>query len=345
LPEALPEGPLQLAPESGEPWPAQTDGDALVALCPQLRAGETAHVRVESAAQNQPGVGLREGAGALSIALPGGPFGVYHYADGAPRPYVWPLYGPQGQEITRAFPMENREGEQHDHPHHRSLWTAFDEVNEVNNWHEGENHGYTRHVEFIEQSSGPVFGGFVAKNRWESHEGNAVLTEIRRLRVYNVEGATRLFDYGVTWIADYGDVTFNDTKEAGVISFRVATSMDGARGGVITNSEGGRGESECWGKPAAWCDYAGRAGDSWAGIAIFSHPRNFAQPPRWHVRDYGLFAVNPFSTGSFTGGEKTPYLLKSGSSVNFDFRVLLHGEEFDLNSVWHNYAQPPQAHC
>ena len=189
-----------------------------------------------------------------------------------------------------------------------------------------------------------MFGGFTAQNRWETPAGVPFLTEIRRLGLYNVDGAARLFDYGITWRADYGDVIFNDTKEAGVIAFRVATSMDGARGGTIINSEGGRGEQECWGRRAAWCDYTGRVGDAEnalrQGIAVFSHPANFAAPPRWHVRDYGLFAVNPFSNGSFTGGEKTPFTLPRGESVNFDFRVLLHGEGADLGATWNAFHKP-----
>ncbi len=342
----LPIGPLQLVPENGAPWPVQTDGNALITLCPALRAGETVQLRLETAPET-PGVKLRENSGALTLALPDGEFGVYHFGNDAPRPYLWPLRGPEGHELTRAFPMENRDGEKHDHPHHRSLWTAFDEVNGVNNWHEEAPFGFTRHEAFAEQSSGPVFGGFTAQNRWEDPSGKPFLREIRRLRVYNVGGAVRLFDYGITWQAEFGDVTFNDTKEAGVIAFRVATSMDGARGGVISNSEGGRGEKECWGQRAAWCDYAGQVGEgenaAWQGIAVFSDPQNFDAPPRWHVRDYGLFAVNPFSNGSFTDGEKTPFTLQNGVSVSFDFRVLLHGENPNLAAVWDALRNPPRA--
>ncbi len=38
------------------------------------------------------------------------------------KPFLWPVIGPSGDEVTRAFPMEKREGERHDHPHHRSVW-------------------------------------------------------------------------------------------------------------------------------------------------------------------------------------------------------------------------------
>ncbi len=80
--------------------------------------------------------------------------------------------------------------------------------------------------------------------------------------------------------------------------------MDGERGGVITNSNGGRGEKECWGQRADWCDYSGEVDGAPYGITIFNRPQNYGGAPRWHVRDYGLFATNPFSVAAFEGGEK-----------------------------------------
>ena len=75
------------------------------------------------------------------------------------------------------------------------------------------------------------------------------------MRVYNAGDERRLVDYDVALTAAEGDVTFGDTKEGGIISFRVATSMDGSKGGRIENASGGVSEKECWGKPSNWCDY------------------------------------------------------------------------------------------
>lgn len=342
----LPSKHIMLRPSSGEPIPAQADGDGIVALL-SLPAGGRENYVLEAAPELVAGVVVLKGEaeGQLDISLPETLLGTYHFAEGIPRPFLWPLIGPDGKELTRAYPMENREGEMHDHPHHRSLWSAFDEVNEVNNWHEGEGHGFTCHEEFLEQSSGPVFGGFASRNRWESAQGQPLLNEIRHIRFYNVDGAQRLLDYDIEWRADFGDVAFGDTKEAGSIAVRVATSMDGARGGTIENSLGGRGEKECWGKQANWCDYSGEVDGATYGIAIFNRPESFGGAPRWHVRDYGLFAVNPFSNGSFTGGENTPFTLKQGERVRLAYRVLLHrGDASAANvaGVWEALRQPPQ---
>ena len=342
--EKIPRGALQLRPlEGGAPVAAQANENGVFALL-TLPAG-TAQFALENAPLQSSNVTLHENEGKLEIELPRGAFGTYHFGEGAPRPYIWPLYGPDSVELTRAFPMENREGEKHDHPHHRSLWTAFDEVNEVNNWHEGEGHGYTRHQRFVHQYSGPVFGGFASESLWTSAQGKTVLTETRTVRVYNMDGDARLFDYEIGWQATHGDVTFGDTKEAGAIAIRVATSMDGERGGEITNSNGGRGEKECWGQRADWCDYSGKVGGAPYGITIFNRPESYGGAPRWHVRDYGLFATNPFSVAAFEGGENQPFILKSGENTHFSYRVLLHkgeAETANITAIWKAIETPPR---
>ena len=85
-------------------------------------------------------------------------------------------------------------------------------------------------------------------------------------------------------------------------------------------------DGETWGKRAAWCDYFGPVEGKTVGIAIFDHPQNPQHPTWWHVRDYGLFAANPFGVHDF---EKKPagsgnLTIPAGQSVTFRYRVLLH---------------------
>ena len=40
--------------------------------------------------------------------------------DSGNRPIVWPIIGPTGKPMTRAFPMAEGPEERNDHPHHRS---------------------------------------------------------------------------------------------------------------------------------------------------------------------------------------------------------------------------------
>lgn len=134
-------------------------------------------------------------------------------------------------------------------------------------------------------------------------------------------------DFEVTVYASNGDVIFGDTKE-GTMAMRLAPTMrlKGLVGnGHIVNSEYQR-DDQTWGKRAAWCDYYGPVNGETVGVAIFDHPDNPKHPTWWHVRDYGLFAANPFGVHNFedkpegTGDVK----ISNGESLTFRYRLFFH---------------------
>jgi hypothetical protein len=98
--------------------------------------------------------------------------------------------------------------------------------------------------------------------------------------------------------------------------------------GRIVNSAGDT-DGAAWGKKAAWCDYYGPVGGETVGVAIFDHPENLRHPTTWHVRDYGLFAVNPFGLHDFDPALKNnpnagDHLTPEGQTLRFRYRLLLH---------------------
>jgi hypothetical protein len=348
----LPDGPLELRQRGGELLaPAQRDGDHLVAIISGLSAGQKAQFEVRPA-QNSGKVTLKEaGEHALSIMLPEGLFTTYNFAPQAARPFFYPVIGPEDKRVTRDFPMkdvtEEKEAKDQDHPHHRSLWTAFDEVNGTDNWSEMPNHGFTKHQKFDSRMEGPVFGGFTASAVWTSKEGKPILDERRSIRVYNVGPKRRLLDYDVALTASYEDIEYGDTKEGGILAVRVFHTMKEKEGGRMTNSEGASGEDAVWGKRAAWLDYSGPVQGQVLGIAMMDHPGNPNHPCRWHARSYGLVGTNPFSTGAFEkGAAETPYHQKKGQTLQFRYRVLIHGgdtKEGRVDEAYHAWIQQPPA--
>jgi len=90
-------------------------------------------------------------------------------------------------------------------------------------------------------------------------------------------------------------------------------------------------EAGVWGKPASWVDYHGPVEGELAGIAVLNHPSSYLYPTYWHTRNYGLFAANPFARHAFDPSvPKASYLLKSGDTMKFRYRVILHkGDEKD----------------
>ncbi len=278
------------------------------------------------------GVKLTELDGKVRVEIGGQLFTEYYYQD-VPRPYFYPLLGPGSLPMTRNWPMKDAENEEHDHPHHRSLWFTHGEVNEQDFWSEGPKSGKIVHDKFIEIKSGRDSGVIKSQNKWISREGKLICTDERTFRVFDRSGG-KLFDYEISVHASNGEVTFGDTKE-GSMGIRLTETMrlkqpkNKPGQGHIVNSEGVR-DGETWGKRAKWVDYYGPVNGKIVGIAMFDHPENPRHPTWWHVRDYGLFAANPFGLHDF---EKKPpgagnLAVPAGKSVTFRYRLYLHeGDE------------------
>ncbi|MFQ6096210.1 MAG: PmoA family protein, partial [Armatimonadota bacterium] len=322
----------------------------LLWLLDQLPAGEEKRYRLSfvkrSREQRGTGVALKQvEPGSVEIRIGGQPLGTYRCGQDQPRPYVWPLIGPTGKPITRAYPMEKDvPGETTDHVHHRSFWFAFGAVNGVDFWGEAKHCGRIVHRRFEALESGPVMGRIRTSNDWIGPDGEKIIEDVRELRVYNTTDP-RVMDFEITVIASEGPVVLGDTKE-GMMAFRVASSMDVKRGGRIENSRGGVNEPQTWGKRAEWCDYSGSVEGETVGIAILDHPDNFRHPTYWMVRNYGLFAANPFGVRIFTGDQTRDgsHTIPAGERLTFKYRIYLHrGNAGDAKIAdrWDNYVNPP----
>jgi hypothetical protein len=294
------------------------------------------------------GVVLSEEApGELNVSIEGELFTRYHFGPEVVRPYLYPVLASGGRGITRNWPMvPDVPGETHDHPHHKGLYTAHGEVNGTNNWAETPGHSTMIHRGFARLYSGPVAGGFTQELDWADPAGSRVLTETRRALFYSTPPQARLFDWEVTLHASEGEVVLGDTKEGGLISVRVATSMDAGGKGRIENGYGGRQETETWGKRAPWCDYSGPLEGAWSGICMMDHVDNPRHPTYWHVRNYGLMTANCFGIHDFTGDPENRHdmVIPAGESRTWRYRVLVHeGDAGEGQAAvhYHDYVHPP----
>ena len=278
------------------------------------------------------GVQITQMPDRLRVEINGQLFTEYLFQN-VPRPYCYPLLGPSELAMTRNWPMKNTPDEEHDHPHHRSLWYAHGSVNGHDFWSEEKSFGRIVHEGFDEVKSGLASGVIKSHDRWVTADGTAVCTDNRTLRIYNPgDRNERVLDFEVTLHAVNGDLKLGDTKE-GTMALRLAETMrlKGKVGhGHIVQSTGMR-DDATWGQRADWCDYYGPVEGKTVGVAIFDHPQNPRHPTWWHVRDYGLFAANPFGQHDF---EKLPnknagdLTVPSGQSVTFRYRFYLHeGDE------------------
>ena len=258
------------------------------------------------------------------------------------RPYLYPIYGPAQAPMTRNWPMVDAPGESKDHPHQRSLWFAHGKVNGIDFWSELPGAGSVKHRKFEAVESAKDHGTIKTANDWVDKDGKLICTDERTMRfsVSKINKTSRIIDFEITIRASEGELIFGDTKE-GTMGIRIAESMKVAKGsGHIINSEGLR-DGQAWGKRAKWCDYFGSIGPNAAGIAIFDHPSNPRFPTWWHVRDYGLFAANPFGKHDFESlPDKAAGELKlpAGSALTFKYRFLFHEGNEKQGQVGEEYA-------
>lgn len=315
-----------------------------------LLTGACAAVAAEQTATpaSNTGVQIVQLTNRLRVDINGQLFTEYYFKD-VPRPFCYPVQGPGDLPLTRNWPMKDVPGEAKDHKHHRSLWFTHGSVNGLDFWSEDKDFGKIVHDGFITVASGPDMGVIKSKNKWVAKDGAVVCTDERTLRIYNRPASERLLDFQITIHASNGELTFGDTKE-GSMAFRLNETMRlapnkenvGKPTGHIVNSEGVR-DGATWGKRAKWCDYYGPVEGKTVGIAIFDNPANPRYPTWWHVRDYGLFAANPFGQHDFENlkDKKTAgnLVVPAGQSVTFRYRVYMHEGDDQQAGVAARYAE------
>jgi hypothetical protein len=317
-----------------------------------LKKGDSIRYRLawERQARGVPASGVivdRVGTEDLNIRINNEFFTRYDTRTGPNKPYFYPIFGPGNKRMTRRYGIETVAGETHDHPHHRGLWFTHGAVNGEDYWSEGGVTAKTVNTKFDEITSGSVYGHFRAHTDWINHAGKKVAEDVRDVTVYNVADG-RMMDFDVTMKAIGGPLVFGDTKE-GSFGIRLPDSMRVAGGdGHIEMSTGVK-DAATWGKKADWVDYYGTTEGEVEGVAILDNPKNLRHPTTWHVRDYGLFAANPFGLHDFNNDKAHPNLgdhtVPENGTITWRYRVFFHkGSTADAHiaDVWNAYTDPPK---
>ena len=299
------------------------------------------------AAAQDTAVKITETDGKVRVEIGGKLFTEYCYKD-TPRPYLYPVIGAAGEAVTRDWPMKDTPDEPKDHPHHRSLWYAHGDVNGMDFWSDNPKAGKIVHDGITKAASGTKSGVIAAKNKWVALDGTIACTDEREMTFQSApDGKGVLMDFNITLKAPADKpLSLGDTKE-GSMAMRLKPSMQLTLNkkpgqGHIVNSEGVK-DNETWGKNGAWCDYYGPVNGKMSGVAIFDHPSNPRHPTWWHVRDYGLFAANPFGQHDFEKKANQKGLgdlkLPAGGSVTFRYRLYFHEGDEKQGKVAERYNE------
>lgn len=266
---------------------------------------------------------------------------------GATKPYLYPVLGSDGTQLNRDFPMKKVEGEETDHPHHRSISFTHGDVNGFDFWAEQGGPKQGKIVsDSVKASTKNGMAIIESQNSWIGGDGSVCCTDETTIRLHATAEA-RMIDFEVKIKAPADKpVEFRDTKE-GSISMRVAQWMTPAHRkfegkGTIINAEGVT-NTPTWGKRSNWVDYYAPKDGKVYGVAMFDHPQNPRHPTYWHVRDYGLFAANPFGVHDFENMKDKPHAgdfkIEAGQSVTFRWRFYFHMGDEKAAKIAEHYGE------
>ena len=243
----------------------------------------------------------------------------WHFGPNYPRPFFYPLVGPSGAVLTR---MGHPGAPNHDH--HRSIWFAHEKVLGINFWGDNTSARVKQKEWLVYQDHDDEAIMAVSLGWYDGHDPTELLTQ-------QLIAAVRPYGNGETLVELQS--TFTPTAESlelgqtnfGFLAVRVAKSI--AKffgGGDLRSSEGARGESEIFGKPARWMDYSGPVrvqGSGFRvqqaaretvleGITYFDHADNPGYPAHWHVREDGWMGASFNLTGPYVIEQKRPLVLR-----------------------------------
>lgn len=241
--------------------------------------------------------------------------------------YIHPLYGPDGQELTRDWPV--------DHPHHRGIYWAWPEVD----YHgeRGDLHAlqrvFSRPTGNCTVKDGPVCALLDAENLWRWEDQEPIVRERTLIRAWRAGATGRFIDleFHLTALKDDVALARRGMVAYGGLNIRLAPVQDQKI--VFHTDPAGTGLRR------AWAELSGVfPGGKKASLAVFQAPTNPDYPGDWIKYP----EINWFQPTFPAGG--TRYVLKKGQPLMLRFRLWICPDkagEARLADGWTTYAFPP----
>ena len=243
--------------------------------------------------------------------------------------YIHPLYGPQGEELTKDWPV--------DHPHHRGIYWAWPEVD----YHgqRGDLHAlqrvFARPTGNCALRDGPVCALVEAENLWRWEDQEPIVLERTLIRAWRAGTTGRFLDLEFHFTALKDDVVLarRGTDHYGGLNLRLAA----VRNQEITFHTDPPGTA----LRRAWAELSGVfPGGGQASLAVLQAPTNPEYPGDWVQYP----EINWFQPTFPAAG--TRYVLKQGQPLVLKFRLWIcpgKAGETKLADGWAAYARPPIA--
>jgi hypothetical protein len=242
--------------------------------------------------------------------------------------YIHPLYGPDGEELTRDWPV--------DHPHHRGIYWAWPEVrlgDEMGDLHALQR-VFARPTDVFHLRQTGEYAEIEAENRWLWENREPIVRELAVLRAHRSTGDERIVDleFHFTAVADGVSVARRGTDLYGGLNVRLAP---------VENQEiESRADPPLSLPRMAWAQLSGRfeGGGFSAGISILQHPDNPDYPGDW-VQYPELNWLQPTFPAS-----GTRYGIEENGTLVLRYRIWVHrgGVGAERHAVkWREFSAAP----
>ena len=308
----------------------------------------------------------------VDVFINGTLFTSYQYPGDMEKPFLYPVYAPNGSVITRGFPIEPRKGERIDHPHQIGIWFNHGNINGLDFWNNSsaipadkkEEYGHISLQKIVKAESGAT-GILEVIADWDNSKGNTLLTESTKY-FFSGDTDSRTIDHITTLTAVNGPVAITDNKE-GLFAIRVdrafempsnesliftdekgnpttvkATDNKGVTG-MYTSSEGLKGDA-VWGTRNDWVVLSGEKDNTIIAFGIFDNPKNPGYPAYFHARGYGLFSANNLGQNSYDPKqERVIYRLEKGESIKLYHRFYVQSGSYltaeKADKIFKNFSE------
>jgi hypothetical protein len=308
----------------------------------------------------------------VDVYINGTIFTSYQYPTNIEKPFLFPVYAPNGSVITRGYPIEPRKGERVDHPHHIGIWFNHGNVNGLDFWNNSsaipankkDMYGHIVHQKIVRAESGDK-GILEVELNWDDNKGNTILKENTKY-IFSGDKNSRTLDHISTLTAMNGQVIIGESKE-GMFAIRVDRAFEmpstesliftDEKGnpttvkaidntgvtGMYTSSQGLKGDA-VWGTRNDWVMLSGIKDNTPISFAIFDNPKNPGYPAYAHARGYGLFALNNLGQNSYDPKqEKKSLTIEKGQSVTLYHRFYVQSGSVltpeDANKIFKEFSK------
>ena len=299
----------------------------------------------------------------IDVMIGGKLFTSYQYPTNMEKPYLFPVYAPNGSVVTRGFPLEPRPKERVDHPHHIGIWFNHGDVNGLDFWNNSsaipaakkDSYGHIVVKEVVKAKNGKK-GILDVISEWKDNKENTLLVENTRY-IFSGDKTSYTIDHISTLTAANGTVTFTDNKE-GMFAIRVDRAFEmpsdqpamytDSKGnpekvpaadntgvtGMYTSSSGKKGD-DVWSSRNDWVLLSGTKGNVLTTFGFWDHPKNYGYPGHSHARGYGLFATNNLGSQVYNkNDEKIVVTLQKGESITLRHRFYIQsGKEISSDQA------------